>query len=75
MVDIREPRPVRAQRKENLSPAKGYPEVIIGFHHGFYADADGDASMIMEDSSGRVWDLYLAGWHYQFTDRPAPAKP
>lgn len=63
-------RTVRAVQKDHIAIREGYPHEIVGWHHLFYSDADSDACMIVEDTTGRIWDLYLATWDYQFTDRP-----
>ena len=40
-----------------------------GWHHLFYADADNEPSIIMEDQDGEILHLCLTYWKYQFTDR------
>ena len=49
-----------------------YPEAqteLVGYHHMFYADADGEPCAIMEDIEGIVLYLPLAYWHYRFVGR------
>lgn len=61
-------RPVIATKTER----NPYPEAkdeLQGYHHMFYADADGDPCAIIEDIEGIVLCLPLAYWHYRFIGR------
>jgi len=68
-MDIREvKRPVIANKTER-NPYPQAKDTLIGYHHMFYADADGDPCAIMEDIEGVVCCLPLAYWHYRFVGR------
>ena len=73
-LDISNPKRTVIATKTDINPYPQAQDEILGYHHMFYADANGEPCAIMETIEGLVCCLTLAYWSYRFVGRDEIGK-